>query len=74
MPSFAGLPHTCVLPREAFEGIRMGHEDLFPHPANLRLTSWEMEGAMDDKAEKNNTEFQIKMLFYDMQGSIIHPK
>lgn len=52
----------------------MEHEDLFPHSSNLRLSSWEVKSAMDDKAEKNNTEFQIKMLSYDMQGSIILPK
>lgn len=36
----------------------MWHTDLFSHSSNLRLTSWELEGAMEDKAEKN-TEFQL---------------
>jgi len=46
--------------------------NLFPHSSNLRLTSWELEGATEDKAEKNNTEFLIKMFSCGMKGSEFH--
>lgn len=56
-----------------FGDIRMWHMDLFPHRSNLRLTSWEWEGAMEDKVEKNNAEFLIKMFFCGMKGNEFHP-